>query len=84
MRTNIKRAIDDLLTLNKEIMLAAYLRAAGYMQMSVCTLVVFEHTLYKCPTHPDKSRHLRRGVFGISAEYWSTKPNVLALANVQP
>jgi hypothetical protein len=83
MRTNIERAINDLILSDKDITLAnalpAYLREAGFKKMTVDALVAFEHALDKYPTRPDASRAVFvKGISGITTEYWASKYNALA------
>ncbi|KAG9315515.1 hypothetical protein JVU11DRAFT_3130 [Chiua virens] len=78
MRTNIERAIEGLITSNKDITLAntlpAYFQEAGFTEMSLDALTAFEHALDKYPRRPDASHAVfAKSVLGISAEYWSTK-----------
>ena len=50
--------------------------------MSVDALIAFENALDKYPTRPDESRAVfAKGVFGLSAEYWSTQRAVLSDAD---
>lgn len=83
MRTNIERAINDLILSNKDITLAnalpAYLREAGFEKTSPDALVAFEHALDKYPMRRDEScAVLVKGISKITKEYWSSKPAMLA------
>lgn len=82
MRTNIERAINDLILSNKDITLEnalpAYIVEAGFEKMSADALIAFEHALDKYPTRRDKSRAVFvNGISRITTEYWSNKSAVL-------
>ncbi|KAF9234684.1 hypothetical protein BU15DRAFT_78764 [Melanogaster broomeanus] len=69
MRTNIERALNDLVVSNKDITLSntlpAYLREAGFDEISHDALESFEHAMDKYPLLPSKSsRRLREADIG--------------------
>ncbi|KIJ14935.1 hypothetical protein PAXINDRAFT_180792 [Paxillus involutus ATCC 200175] len=82
MRTNIERALNDLIVSNKDITLAnalpAYLREAGFNEMSHDALTSFEHAMDKYPMLPSKSRVVsEKHISGLVAEYWTDKLSAL-------
>lgn len=77
MRTNIERAINELILSSQDVTLAntlpAYLREAGFKKMSPDALTAFEHALEKHPTRTDESRAVFvQGISSIIAEYWGS------------
>ncbi|KIK98540.1 hypothetical protein PAXRUDRAFT_823771 [Paxillus rubicundulus Ve08.2h10] len=78
MRTNIERALNDLIVSNKDTTLAnalpAYLRKAGFNETTHDALTLFEHAMHKYLMLPGKSRLVsEKHISGLVAEYWTDK-----------
>ncbi|KIJ60301.1 hypothetical protein HYDPIDRAFT_32421 [Hydnomerulius pinastri MD-312] len=82
MRTNIERALNDLIVSEKDITIAnalpAYLRVAGFSEVSHDSLTSFEHAMDKYPMPPSKSRVIsEKKILELMTEYWSDKLGVM-------
>ncbi|KAF9234680.1 hypothetical protein BU15DRAFT_27510, partial [Melanogaster broomeanus] len=78
MRTNIERALNDLVVSDKDITLSnilpAYLHEAGFDEISHDALEPCEHAMDEYLLLPSKSRVVsQRQILGLMVEYWFDK-----------
>ncbi|KAG5653169.1 hypothetical protein H0H81_002011 [Sphagnurus paluster] len=77
MRSNIERAVDDVLAANKEVIvanvLAAYIRVAGFKRQSIDVLTAFERAMDKYPDSKDQvDSPSAKLVAELRQDYWKS------------